>query len=68
MRERQCEPGIIPEFLPPQVKDFYRHVEEDYEGFWEKAALKAGDIYIGSGDGTRPLSRTTPPSAGIRAV
>lgn len=43
MRERQCEPGIIPEFLPPQVKDFYRHVEEDYEGFWEKAALDAED-------------------------
>lgn len=46
MRVRQSESGIIPEFLPPQVKDFYRHVEEDYEGFWENAALKAGgDIY-----------------------
>lgn len=43
---RQSESGVIPEFFPSQVKDFYRHVEEDYEGFWENAAIKAGgDIY-----------------------
>jgi len=29
--------------LPPQVQDFYRQAELDYEGFWEKAALDASN-------------------------
>jgi len=31
------------EVLPPQVRAFYSQAEEDYEAFWENAALKAGD-------------------------
>jgi acetyl-CoA synthetase len=31
------------ELVPPQVKSFINKAEEDYEGFWEDAALKASD-------------------------
>jgi hypothetical protein len=32
--------------LPPHVKGFYKKAEENYEGFWEDAAVKASsDIY-----------------------
>jgi acetyl-CoA synthetase len=31
------------EIIPPQVKSFMKKAEEDYEGFWEDAALKAAN-------------------------
>jgi len=33
------------QMLPPHVRAFYNRADEDYEGFWEKAALDATDIY-----------------------
>lgn len=33
----------MPDMLPPNVRAFYKMAEEDYEGFWEKAALDAKD-------------------------
>lgn len=35
--------GKIPKSLPSQVKAFYKQAKEDYESFWEDAALRAGD-------------------------
>ena len=31
------------EIIPPQVRSFMGKAEEDYEGFWEDAAVRAGD-------------------------
>jgi acetyl-CoA synthetase len=31
--------------LPPHVRAFYKEAEDDYEGFWERAALVARDIH-----------------------
>jgi len=31
--------------LPPYVRAFYKEAEENYEDFWERAALAAKDIY-----------------------
>jgi len=36
---------MLPEFLPPKVKALYQQAEENYEGFWEEAALKATGIH-----------------------
>ncbi len=33
------------EMLPPYVRAFYKEAEEDYEGFWERAALDARDVH-----------------------
>lgn len=36
----------MPNILPPQVMGFMKRAEEDYEGFWEDAAIEAmDDIY-----------------------